>query len=82
MDKEDRIDALEQAQEKIEEAIDLIRSAVSGTEEENGAEAYVIPSLTMCAYDKTQYLGQQPYNCDELINTFENEEEEEDVEID
>jgi len=55
---QDRIFELEEAQEKINEAIDIIRQAVRGTEHEASADVYIIAHLNNWAnggnpYDET-----------------------------
>ena len=65
--RDDRLDKLEEAQEKIREAIELIRAVVAGTGIEKNCESYVIASLRMCMTENSGYLGNQPYNIDELM---------------
>jgi hypothetical protein len=69
-DMADRIYALEEAQDHLEEALDLVRQAVRGTRLEDRAHAYIIPSLAMCIGDDHGYLGGQPSNLAEMIRTF------------
>ena len=71
MIKEERVDLLLEAQECIYAAVDKIKEAIAGTGEEDMAEAYVIPSLKMCASDNHGYLGSQPSNISELIDAIE-----------
>jgi len=74
-DVEDRIEELKEAREHLEQAIALIRSAVRGTSEEQRAESYVLATLAMCRGDEHDYLGQQPANIAELIDTLREESE-------
>ena len=74
-DVEERIDELKEAREHLEQAIALIRSAVRGTSEEQRAESYVLATLAMCRGDEHDYLGQQPANIAELIDTLREESE-------
>jgi hypothetical protein len=80
VDYVEKIELLEEAQEKINEAVDLIREAVEDTDCESGAVAYVIPSLIMCATKEHGYLASQSYNCDELIKSLGEEKREKDKE--
>jgi hypothetical protein len=66
LERSERLDKLDEAREYIEEAVRLIREATRGTSEENRAEAYVIPTLKMCAGNDHEYLANQPYNVEEL----------------
>jgi hypothetical protein len=77
-----RVCLLEEAQESLNEAIDKIEEAVKGTNCENGVDAYVIPSIKMCINKQHGYLASQPYNCEEIIESLENEEEEGDEDED
>lgn len=70
----ERIEMLEEAREAIKGAVQLIRLAIEGTGMVDYAEAYVIPSLLMCAGSQA-YLGGQPANVDELIESFSSEDE-------
>ncbi len=45
MEKGERLRKLEEAQEHINQAIDLIREAIKGTPEETGSEQYIIGHL-------------------------------------
>lgn len=74
-DVEERIDELKEAREHLERAIALIRSAVRGTSEEQRAESYVLATLAMCRGDDHDYLGQQPANIAELIDTLQEDSE-------
>ena len=69
MEKEERIELLGQAQEKINEAIDLIRNAVGGTEQENSADAYIIGHLSGWAN------GDNPYDDTAIPKLIESIEE-------
>lgn len=68
---QEKINLLEEARTLIEEAITKIEDAVSNTDEEHRAEAYIIPSLKMCCYNETGYLGSQPSNIEELIDSID-----------
>jgi hypothetical protein len=60
MNTQDRINNLQEAQDLIREAIDLIESALRGTDSENHADAYLIPQLKMAISDDHGYLGYNP----------------------
>jgi len=77
-----RVEMIQSAQDKIDEAIELIEDAVKKTDIENAVHSYVIPSLMMCAHKEHSYLASQPYNCDEIIESLENPEEEDDEDED
>lgn len=66
----ERLDKLDEARECIEEAVRLIREATRGTDEERRANAYVIPTLKMCAGNDHEYLGSQPSNVEELYEAL------------
>lgn len=74
MDTHERIEMLEEAREHLEEAIQLIKGALRGTQVDNYARAYIIPSLIMAASENHAYLGSQPANIDELIDTLESDD--------
>lgn len=74
-DVDERIDELKEAREHLEQAIALIRRAVRGTSEEQRAESYVLATLAMCRGDDHDYLGQQPANIAELIDTLREDSE-------
>jgi hypothetical protein len=57
MDIQERQELLEQAQEKINEAIELIRVALEGTNQERGAEVYIIGHLDSWANGETESFG-------------------------
>jgi hypothetical protein len=76
-DIDDRIYALEEAQGKLEEALDLVRQAVRGTRLADRAHAYIIPSLAMCIDDNHGYLGRQPCNLAEMIRAFKDYDDKE-----
>ncbi len=80
MNTEERIQLLQDAQGLIYEAIEAIRTALHDTRELRGAESYVLAELAMCAGEEHQYIGQQPYNLDELIRAFSGENEDNDEE--
>jgi len=71
----ERIDDLEDAREALIQAIELIEQATRGTPVEDYADAYIIPTLRMCASEEHTYLGHQPANIDELIRALEDGEE-------
>ncbi len=73
---QDKIELLEKARELIEEAVDNIKEAVSNTDEKERAKAYIIPTLEMCCYKETNWLGKQPSNIEELIEALEEYENE------
>ena len=45
MDKQERINLIQEAEQKIVEAIDLIKEAVADTPEEAGCDAYILGHL-------------------------------------
>ena len=72
-DKYERISKLEEAQYKIQEAIDLIKEAVDGTDDERMAESYIIGHLSNWAN------GDNPYEkgtIPQLIENLSNYDEE------
>ena len=77
MDQQERIDMLYEAQEYLEEAIQLIKGAVRGTDSQSYAESYVIPTLIMAKTEDHGYLGSQPANLDELIQAMDGSDDEE-----
>ena len=60
MNLDERIELLEQAQEKINEAVDLITEAVRDTGSEASADAYIIGHLSYWAN------GNNPYDHDTI----------------
>ena len=73
MNREERVELLEEASELLQEAIDKIDEAVDGTGEEDRAKAYILPSLKMSLGSGHGYLGSQPANIEELIKGIEKE---------
>ncbi len=71
----ERVEDLEDAREALVQAIELIEQATRHTPVESYADAYIIPTLRMCASDDHTYLGHQPANIDELICALEDGEE-------
>jgi len=71
----ERIEDLEDARAALVQAIELIEQATRDTPVEDYAEAYIIPTLRMCAEEDHTYLGHQPANIDELIRALEDGEE-------
>lgn len=71
MDINERIEMLEEAAEDIAQAIEKIEYALSGTSQENHADAYIIPHL------KTWIGNGNPYDKDiyEYIESLREEEE-------
>jgi hypothetical protein len=67
---EEKITQLEEAKEKIDEAVDLIRRAVEGTNNDNAAEAYIIPHLENWAE------GNNPYDATTIPRLIEDLREE------
>ena len=80
MDKFDRVQLLEQAGDKIQEAVALIEEAVKDTSEESSADAYIIAHLNNWANGDNPYDQSIP----KLIKAIEDEEvsEDEDFEKD
>jgi len=74
-DADERIDQLIEAREHLQSAIELIRSAVRRTSEEQRAESYILPTLAMCLGGEHGYLGGQTANIAELIDTLREEGE-------
>lgn len=74
---QERVDLLVEARELIEEAVSKIQEAVADTPEESRADAYIIPSLEMCCYEKTGWLGKQPSNIEEMIEALQEKEKDE-----
>jgi len=55
MDKHDRIEKLQEAQEKIEEAVSLIEDALRETDMADQADAYIIGHLNSWAHGDNPY---------------------------
>jgi len=70
-DIQEKTEDLEEARELIEKAVYKIKNVVRGTSEEDRARAYIIPTLEMCCYKKTDWLGSQPSNIEELIEVLQ-----------
>jgi len=77
MDRNERLATLEEAQEKLQEAIELIEQAVRGQRNERGVDAYLLATLKMCASNDHGYLGRQDYNLGDLIESELHPDEEE-----
>lgn len=69
---EERADQLIDAQDKINEAIELIRSAVHGTDQEAPAAAYILPNLAIWSSDDGRSSSYT--DCDSLLERIENPE--------
>lgn len=67
MDNYERIELLEDAQDKINEAISLIREAVEETDLEQSAEAYIIGHLANWANGNNPYDRHIPKMIEELL---------------
>lgn len=81
MNTDKRIGMLQEAQDLINQAIDLIRDAIVGSSVENTANAYLIPDLETAASEDTQWVGKNYGNIDRLIRSLrESEKETEDNE--
>ena len=86
MDNEERTELLEQAQNKINEAIELIEEALEGTHLSSEASAYIIAHLNGWAngdnpYDSTaipKLIEHLEY--EDINKMFEDDEEEEKLE--
>ena len=76
-DRRERADMVEQAQAMIGEAIDLIETAVRGTEIEDHTDAYVIAHLKILASGGHGYLSRDT-NLDDVIRQLLGREDEED----
>ena len=61
MNKQDRIDLLDEAQCKLAEAIELIETALRGTEHEAHAQAYIIGHLGSWMDSDRYNMGIQQY---------------------
>jgi len=70
MEKNERIIALEEAQDLINQAIDLIHEAVADTDEARSADAYILAHLDNWANGNNQYDQHIP-NIIESINDQE-----------
>jgi len=75
--RDERLDLLNDAQYKLRDAIDLIREAVEGTEEERMAEAYIIPHLENWTEGVNRYDHTIPkiYNAIEENYGYEDDDE-------
>ncbi|MAG24725.1 hypothetical protein CMI47_04010 [Candidatus Pacearchaeota archaeon] len=74
MNKQERIQELEMAADRIEEAMVHIAQAVEGTSDQRGAESYIIAHLRNWA------RGENPYDASAIPRLIENLEEEEEEE--
>lgn len=73
MEKKDRLEALQQAEENLHEAIDLIDQAVSGTHLESSADVYILGHLRNWANGENQYDNTAiPKLIEGIENTCEN----------
>ena len=70
MENYERMELLENAQDKINEAIELIREAVENTECEKSIEYYIIPHLSNWANGNNPYDEHIP----NIIKQINNEE--------
>jgi len=75
MEIEERKASLEDAKEKLIDAIDLIKEAVDGLEIESAVQSYIISSLEMCVDNEHGWVGKQPYNIQEIMELLEELEE-------
>jgi len=75
---QERADQLVDAQDKINEAIELIRSAVHGTDQEATAAAYILPNLAIWASDDGKSSSYT--DCDSLLEAIENPGDDDDDE--
>lgn len=75
---EERTDQLVEAQAKINEAIELIRSAVHDTAEGARVHAYILPALAIWASDDGKSSSYT--DCDSLIERLENPNDDDDDE--
>jgi len=73
MSREEKVDAIREAQDKIFEALDLLRAVADGDEH---ARAYIIAPLEIVASDGHGWLTRDT-NLDKWIEQIENEDEEE-----
>ena len=74
MDTQERIDALEDARERINEAVEIIGYAVRGTKQADRVRSYLISSLEMAASEDSQWLGGNMGNIDATIKGLKIEE--------
>jgi len=65
-DREDRIEMLREAQEKMVEAIELIEQAISDTKIQANTEAYLLDHLKIMASNGHGYLSKD-LNMDDVI---------------
>ena len=75
MNKSERIELLREAQDKLQEAHDLITEAVEGTESEGNVEAYLLDPLAIMISEEHGFLSND-LNIDKVISYIEEEEEE------
>jgi len=74
METSERIEMLQDAQELLREARQLIKWAVRGTDFSNNAEAYAISAIDMVISNDHDWLSGNPGNIEELIESLENSE--------
>lgn len=67
---EERADLVIEAQGMIDEAVELLRQAVLGTDVEGSANAYLIPVLVMAARDEHEYLGSNQCTAQYVLDHF------------
>lgn len=75
MTNQDRIFALEEAQEKMREALGLIKEATKGTSAAGTSRAYVESNLATLIDEHHGYLDNST-NVQDLINTLEEQGDE------
>lgn len=73
---EERIEQLMDAQEKLREAVELIRQATRGTTMEERARRTIIAHLEMATDDNHSWLGAET-NLDDLISEIRGDEDDE-----
>ena len=69
--KEDRINAVEEAQELLNQAIDKLEWATEG---DMHAKSYLIDQLKVLTSQDSGFLGSD-FNCDKLIESIKEEED-------
>ena len=74
MELKERIEMIEEAQEKMLDAIELVQKAVKNTENERNTEAYWISHAKILASDNHGFLSKDK-NLDTIIEELREEQE-------
>jgi len=75
----ERADQLEAAQQLLEEAYEMITTALSGWPGEYRAAAYLYPSLQQAAHAQTDFGQPMQSNLDELIAELRGESDDNEI---